>query len=97
VSASADVDLKNGAWAAIRFTAHTLWTLVRFPVLAFLVVLEPVVQFALGALSLLFILMALFLEAVSTRPTPVLGMLATGIGCVALLALYHALIRILSR
>jgi hypothetical protein len=70
---------------------------VRFPVLALLVVLEPVVQFALGALALFLILMALLLEAVSTRPIPFFGMLATGIGCVALLALYRALIRLLCR
>jgi hypothetical protein len=65
-------------------------------VLAFLVVLEPVVQFALGALALFLILIALFLEAVSTRPIPFLEMVVAGIGCVALLALYHALIRLLS-
>jgi hypothetical protein len=75
---------------------RALWACVRFPVLALLVILEPVVGFALGALALLLVLSALFLRTMSSRPVPFAAMLASGVGCVALLALYRAIIRLLS-
>ena len=85
-----------------RFSSGTtlalgaVWACVRLPVLAVLVILEPLVRFALSALALLLVLTALFLEVVSARAIPFWGMLATAVGCVALLALYQGLIRGLS-
>jgi hypothetical protein len=75
---------------------RALGACMRFPVLALLVILEPIVGFALGALALLLVLSALFLKTVSSRPIPFAAMLASGVGCVALLTLYRAIIRLLS-
>jgi hypothetical protein len=82
----------SGAMFALR----AVWACVRLPVLALLVILEPLVRFALSALALLLVLTALFLEVASTRAIPFWGMLGTAVGCVALLALYQGLIRGLS-
>src|SRR5579862_654633 len=75
---------------------RVLWACVRLPLLAVLVVLEPLVCFGLGALGLLLVLTALFLEIVSTQTIPFAGMLVAGMSCVALIALYQALLRVLS-
>ena len=82
----------SGGQLALR----VVWAAVRLPVLAVLVILEPLVRFALSALALLLVLTALFLEVASSRAIPFWGMLGTAIGCVALLALYQGLIRGLS-
>lgn len=82
----------SGATLALR----AVWAGVRLPVLTLLVILEPLVRFALSALALLLVLTALFLEVASTRAIPFWGMLGTAVGCVALLALYQGLIRGLS-
>ena len=82
----------SGAALALR----AVWACIRLPVLALLVILEPLVRFALGTLALLLVLTALFFEAVSSRAIPFWGMLGTAVGCVALLALYERLIRGLS-
>jgi len=73
------------------------WTMIRLPVLALLIILEPVVRFLLAGLALLVTLNALFFAAL--RPLsafPFWGMLAFAVGCVALLAVYHAALRVLS-
>jgi hypothetical protein len=75
---------------------QALMNCVRWPLLTVLVIIEPLVRFALAALALLLVLTSVFLECVSSRPIPFLGMLATAVGCVALLSLYQALIRALS-
>jgi hypothetical protein len=75
---------------------RALWGCVRFPILAVLVVLEPLVRFAFAALALLLVVTALFLEMVSARGIPFVPMLAAGGGCVGVLVLYQALIRTLS-
>jgi len=80
---------------ALALTA--LWACARFPVLALLVIVEPVVRLGLSALALLLVLNAVFLEVVSSRHIPFWGMVGAAVGCVALLALYEGLIRGLSR
>jgi len=80
---------------ALALTA--LWACARFPVLALLVIVGPIVRFGLSALALLLVLSAVFLEVVSSRAIPFWGMLGAAVGCVALLALYEGLIRALSR
>jgi hypothetical protein len=82
----------SGATLALR----TVWACARLPVLALLVILEPLVRFALSSLALLLVLTALFLEVASSRAIPFWGMLGMAVGCVALLALYQGLIRGLS-
>lgn len=60
------------AGGLLRGTLRLLWHAVRLPVYVFLVILEPVVRFILGALALLGVLTALFLKfyGVRTFPSP---------------------------
>lgn len=81
---------------ALRAVVRVVWTAVRVPLVAVLVILEPVVRVLLAGLALLLVLTALFLEAVSQHSIPFWGMLSLAVGCVAVLALYHALLRLLS-
>jgi hypothetical protein len=69
---------------------------IAFPVLTILVLLEPLVRFATGALALLLLLAALFLKAVASGEIPFWEMIGASVGCVALLVLYEGLIRALS-
>ena len=74
-----------------------VWAVARLPVLALLVILEPVVRFLLAGLALLVTLDALFFAAL--RPLsafPFWGMLGFAVACVALLAVYHAALRVFS-
>ena len=74
-----------------------LWQLIRLPVLAFLIILEPLVSFFLSACALIGVLCAFFFKLTSNRPDfPFWGMLAGSLGCVALLAVYHGVIRLFS-
>ena len=70
--------------------------IARFAAAALLRILEPLVRFALGAAALLLVLTSLFLAAVSSGPVPLVAMLACAVGCAGLLALYEAVIRLLS-
>ena len=83
---------RSGAAFALR----AAWACMRLPLLALLVILEPLVRFALGAFALVLVLTALFFELVSSSAIPFWGMLRTAVGCVALLTLYERLIRGLS-
>jgi hypothetical protein len=72
------------------------WHIVRLPVLTFLVIIEPLVQFLLSAVALLLALTAIFFKLLVHRPDfPFWGMLALSIGCVWALALCYAIIRVL--
>jgi hypothetical protein len=86
--------VSRAAWA----TARALWIAIRLPVLTVLVILEPVVRVLLAGFALLFVLVAFLLEltAPATLHVPFWGMLATGIGCAWLLALYYLIVRVLS-
>ena len=79
-------------------TARVLWIAARLPVLTVLVILEPVVRVLLAGFALLFVLVAFVLEwtAPATLHVPFWGMLAMGIGCAWLLALYYLVLRVLS-
>ena len=88
--------LSRSSMGACGLAVRGCWTCVRLPLLALLVILEPLVRLALSALALLLVLTALFFEAVSARATPFWAMLGAGVGCVALLALYQGVIRALS-
>jgi hypothetical protein len=77
--------------------ARAIWTAVRLPVLAVLVILEPVVRVVLAGFALLMTLTALFFACL--RPLsafPFWAMLAVATGSVGLLALYYALVRLFS-
>jgi hypothetical protein len=73
------------------------WAALRLPVVALLVIFEPVVKVLLAGAALLVALTAMFfalLEPLSAFPFG--GMLGVAAGLVLLLALYYALLRVLS-
>lgn len=74
------------------------WKLVSFPLLALLIILEPVVRFLLAGLALLLVLTAFFWKLAAPPPlhAPFLALLAAAVGCVALLVVYQFLLRLLS-
>ena len=75
-----------------------LWQAIRWPVLALLIVLEPVVRFVLCGFALLGTLTALMLRFTVDRPQfPFWGMLGVSLSCVALQMLYYAAIRLFSQ
>jgi hypothetical protein len=77
---------------------HAFYAAVRLPVLTLLVVLEPLVRVLLAGVALLFVLVAVLLELSAPRAlhVPFWGLLATGIVCAWILALYYWILRILS-
>ena len=77
-------------------TLRALWHIARLPVVTLLVILEPVVAFACGALALLGVLATLFFWSISAPHFPALTMLVISLSFVAVLALYEGLIRLLS-
>jgi hypothetical protein len=89
---------RSGKWmgAALLGLLWLIWQVVRIPAFAFLVILEPLVRFILAASALLLVLTALFYRAIGMPHFPFWTMLALGIGSALLLALYYALMRLLS-
>jgi hypothetical protein len=75
-----------------------LWQAIRIPVLAVLVVLEPIVAFVLTAIALLGIFVALVLKLSGAVPHfHFVLMLAFSVGSAVLLFGYYALLRLFSR
>jgi hypothetical protein len=75
-----------------------VWLIVRIPLLAFLVVLEPVVSFVLAGCALLGVLTTLFFRWTSVDPRfPFWTMLGISVGFAIALFLYEGLIHLLSR
>lgn len=75
---------------------RTLWTIVRLPVLAFLVVLEPIVCGALWLLATLGIVGALFYRFLVNDPRfPFWPAMGLSVGLALLVGLYYVLIRLL--
>ncbi len=85
------------AFDIIRGTTRLLWHALRLPVLVFLVILEPVVRFVLGALALLGVLVALFFKAYGVPHFPFALMLGVSVGLGLMLAGYQAMLRLLDR
>ena len=80
----------------VRLLFGLAWDVVRLPALTLLVIVEPLVQFVLTANALLLVLTAAFFKLIVHRPDfPFWGMLALSVGCVWVLALYYAIIRVL--
>lgn len=81
-----------------RTVLWILWQLVRLPVLAVLLVLEPFVSLILTAFGFLGIAIALILKFSGDLPRfPFWLMMAFSIGALLLLMVYHTLIRVFSR
>lgn len=76
----------------------TLWQVVRLPVLAVLLVLEPFVSLILMGFGFLGIVVALILKFSGDVPHfPFWTMIAFSIGAILLQMAYHALIGVFSR
>ena len=83
-----------GLLAALLWLA---WQAIRLPILTLLVLFEPIVNFALSAVALIVALSTLFWKLADPKPGfPFWTLVAASLACVLLLALYHALIRLLS-
>jgi hypothetical protein len=85
------------AGGLLRGTLRLLWHAVRLPVYAFLVILEPVVRFILGALALLGVLMAFFFRFYGVPHFPFALMLGASVGLGLMLVGYYALLRLFAR
>lgn len=84
--------------ALARSILWILWQAVRLPVLAVLLVLEPLVSLVLTAFGFLGIAVALILKLSGDLPHfPFWLMIAFSIGAILLLMAYHALIGLFSR
>lgn len=85
------------ALACIAAVLWIAWQAIRLPLIAFLVILEPLVTFMLSVLALLIALTALFWVFVDPRACfPFWTLLGASLVCVLVLALYHVLMRSLS-
>jgi hypothetical protein len=73
-----------------------LWQCIRVPALLLLVVLEPVISFALTSLALPGVLTAFFWKLVGPPHFPFLLVLGISLGFELALILYHAALRLLS-
>lgn len=74
-----------------------LWHAVRIPILALLLILEPVVALVLWGAALLGVLTSLLFEFSGATPDfPFTLMISISIGCAVLAMAYHALVRLLS-
>ena len=75
-----------------------LWQVVRLPVLAVLIVLEPFVSLILTGFGFIGIVMALILKFSGDLPHfPFWLTMGCSVGAILLLMAYHLLIRIFSR
>ncbi len=73
------------------------WRVIRFPVVALMIILEPVARLLLAGFALLMTLTAFFLKLVMPQGhAPFWTLLAIAVGCMAVLTVYHAVLRILS-
>jgi hypothetical protein len=97
-STSLDEPIRHPSWVRQALVAilRTLLALVRIPVLAFLIVLEPIVCGLLWLFSVLGILGAFFYEFLAKDPRfPFWLTIGLSIGLATLAGIYQALIRLL--
>lgn len=88
-------DRSGGPFALVLL--GTAWTLVRLPLLALLVILEPVARIVLAGSALLLTVAAFFWGALlGLSAFPFWGLLALAIGAWLLLFFYYALLRVFS-
>jgi hypothetical protein len=85
---------EHAAWALLCGA----WKVIRFPVVAIMIILEPVARLLLAGFALLITLTAFFLKLVMPplAHAPFWTLLAIAVGCMAVLTVYHAILRILS-
>jgi hypothetical protein len=88
-------DLNGGRF--LRGTLRLVWHPLRLPVFIFLMILEPVVSFVLGALALLGVLTALFFKVYGVPHFPFALMLGMSVGLGLMQVGYYALLRLFGR
>jgi len=75
-----------------------IWCVVRVPIGIILAFLEPLVRLALMGIAVASVITAFVYEGSSVTPAiPFWVMIGVSFGCFVLLALYHGLLRWLSR
>lgn len=79
-----------------RCALWVVWQSIRLPSFLFLLVLEPVVAFVLGALALLGVLTALFWKFFGPPHFPFFLMLGISLGFELAVIVYRKLLRLLS-
>jgi hypothetical protein len=83
--------------AGLGVLLRATWLAVRWPLLAVLVILEPIIRLLLASSALLLALTALFFVLVRSPATfPFWGILGVSTGLVLALTLYYATLRVLS-
>ena len=88
-------NLESGFLTKIGFY---LWQAIRLPLLAFLLIVEPVARFVLTAVALVGILVSFVLEFSGAAPRfPFWLMFGMSVGCGALVIVLNAIIRRLAR
>jgi|SRR5580700_3616140 hypothetical protein len=85
---------ERAVWAVLC----VVWKVIRFPVVALMIVLEPIVRMLLAGFALLMTLTAFLLRLVMPPQAhaPFWTLLAIAVGCMAVLTLYYAILRLLS-
>lgn len=74
-----------------------VWFVIRVPIVLFLIIIEPFVSLLLAGAAVLGVITAILFETSSVAPTfPFWWQIGMSFGCLLVLALYHALIRLLS-
>lgn len=75
-----------------------VWQVIRWPVLALLILLEPLVGVILYGLALLLFLTALLFRFAVNRPEfPFWTMIGVSLACIGVLMLYYAAMQLFSR
>jgi|SRR5688500_13866312 hypothetical protein len=85
-------------WDLLRGTLLFIWCVVRVPIGIALAFLEPLVRFVLMGVAVAGVITAFVYKGTSVTPAiPFWVTISVSFGCVVLLALYHGLLRLLSR
>ena len=83
------------AGAAAYLSAKVLWNFVRFPILAVMAVMEPIITGVFAALSALSFLVAFFFGlVVKPQHFPFWPMVGFSAGCALLILLYYLVMRL---
>lgn len=99
-STSIDEPIRHPSWVrqTLAIALRMLWALVRLPVLAVLIVLEPIVCGLLWLFSALGLLGAFFYELLVKDPRfPFWPTIALSIGLAFLVGIYQVMIRLLGK
>ena len=82
----------------LRRMGFYLWQAIRLPLLAFLLIVEPVARFVLAAVAIVGILVSFVLEFSGAAPRfPFWLMFGMSVGCGVLVIVLNAIIRRLAR